>query len=70
MATLDGTVRVKVPAGTSSGGRIRLKGKGFPGSDGAGDLYAEIRIAVPPRLSTEERELFEKLAKLSDFSPR
>ena len=70
MKTLDGTVRVKVPAGSSSGRKIRLRGKGFPASDGAGDLYAEIRVVVPEKLSSEERELFEKLAEVSDFLPR
>ncbi len=70
MVTLDGTVRVKVPEGSSSGRKIRLRGKGFPGPEGVGDLYAEIRIVVPERLSERERELFEKLAEASEFSPR
>jgi curved DNA-binding protein len=35
-----------------------------------GDLYAEVKIMVPPRLSPRERELFEELAKVSDFEPR
>jgi len=70
LRTLDGTVRVKVPPGSSSGRRIRLAGKGFPTPrGGAGDLYAEIRIAVPAHLSPEERELFEKLGSVSRFTP-
>lgn len=69
--TLDGTVTVKIPPGSSSGRKIRLRGKGFPGANGeAGDLYAEIKIMVPEHLSTEERELFEKLARVSRFMPR
>lgn len=69
--TLDGHQRVKVPAGTSSGRRIRLSGKGFPAGAGksAGDLYAELTIAVPKTLTDRERELFEELAKVSDFEP-
>ncbi len=70
MKTLDGSVRLKVPGGSSSGRRIRLNGKGFPGSDGPGDLYAEVEIVVPEDLSSEEREAFEKLAEVSAFSPR
>lgn len=69
--TLDGPLTIKVPPGSSSGRRIRLKGKGFPRRNGeAGDLFAELRIVVPETLSTEERELFEKLAASSTFDPR
>jgi curved DNA-binding protein len=69
--TLNGPVTVKVPAGTSSGRRIRLKGKGFPRRAGeAGDLFAELRIVVPEEVSDEERELYEKLAEVSTFEPR
>ncbi len=71
LSTLDGTVRVKIPAGSSSGRRIRLKGKGFPDpKGGAGDLYAEIEIAMPASLSDDERRLFEALAQCSTFQPR
>jgi curved DNA-binding protein len=64
--TLDGTVDVKVPAGTSSGRKLRLRGQGMAG----GDLYAVVQIHVPKRLSGEERELFERLAAVSDYNPR
>lgn len=71
LATLDGEVRVKIPAGSSSGRRIRLRGKGFPAPrGGAGDLYAEIQIAVPKSLTEDERRLFEELARRSTFQPR
>ncbi len=71
LATLDGAVNVKIPAGSSSGRKIRLKGKGFPDPRSSpGDLYAEISIRVPQTLSAEERELFEQLAKVSRFAPR
>lgn len=69
--TLNGKLTVKVPAGTSSGRRIRLEGKGFPRREGkAGDLFAELRIVVPESLSDEERELYERLAEVSSFDPR
>lgn len=64
--TLAGSAKVRVPAGTSSGRRLRLRGQGFPG----GDLYATVKIAVPKRLSRQERELFERLATTSRFNPR
>jgi curved DNA-binding protein len=71
VATLQGRARVKVPAGSSSGRRLRLRGQGFPDSKGGkGDLYATVQIAVPKHLSDRERELFEELATVSSFDPR
>jgi curved DNA-binding protein len=64
--TLDGTARVRVPAGSSSGRKLRLRGQGMPG----GDLYALVKVEVPRRLSKEERKLFERLAEVSKFDPR
>ncbi|MFI8304673.1 DnaJ C-terminal domain-containing protein [Streptomyces sp. NPDC085927] len=65
------TAKVTVPAGSSSGRRLRLRGEGMPGPRGAnGDLYAELQIMVPPRLSDRERELLEELAAVSSFDPR
>ena len=68
--TLDGDVTIKLPAGSSSGRQIRLRGKGMPSPKDKGDLYATIRIVVPSELSAEERELFEKLAEVSSFDPQ
>lgn len=69
--TLDGSAQVRVPAGTSSGRRLRLRGQGFPGPRGGhGDLYATVKIVVPKQLSDRERELFEQLAESSTFRPR
>jgi curved DNA-binding protein len=63
--TLRGTARLKVPPGSSSGRRLRLRGEGL-----GGDLYAEVRVMVPKKLSKKERDLFEQLAKTSKFDPR
>jgi curved DNA-binding protein len=69
--TLSGTARLKVPAGSSSGRRLRLRGQGLPSADGsAGDLYAVLAVHVPKRLTKKERELFEQLAAVSKFDPR
>jgi curved DNA-binding protein len=71
VSTLTGTAQVRVPAGSSSGRRLRLRGRGLPAGDGErGDLYATVQIAVPKQLSEEERELFERLAAVSEFNPR
>ncbi|MBT2388776.1 DnaJ domain-containing protein [Streptomyces sp. ISL-1] len=69
--TPGGTAKVTVPGGSSSGRRLRLRGEGMPNPRGAnGDLYAEVRIMVPPKLTDRERELFEELATVSTFDPR
>jgi curved DNA-binding protein len=69
--TLEGRHRVKVPAGSSSDRRLRLREQGMPDSRGRrGDLYAVVKIVVPKRLTREERELFERLAEVSHFNPR
>ncbi|MEV7010872.1 J domain-containing protein [Streptosporangium sp. NPDC051022] len=68
--TPGGEAKVKMPAGTSSGQRLRLRGRGMPNPRGRpGDLFAEIRIMVPSHLTDEERGLFEQLAAVSSFEP-
>ena len=69
--TLDGSAKVNLPAGSSSGRRLRLRGEGMPGPGGRkGDLYASVRIVVPRALEKREHELFEELAAVSRFDPR
>jgi curved DNA-binding protein len=69
--TPAGDAKVKVPAGTSSGRQLRLRGRGLPNRRGAaGDLFADVRIMVPASLTAEERRLFEELATVSTFDPR
>jgi curved DNA-binding protein len=66
-----GPATVSVPAGSSCGRRLRLRRRGMPNPKGhAGDLYAEVKIVMPTRLGHRERELFEELAKVSDFDAR
>ncbi len=66
-----GEAKVTVPAGTSSGQRLRLRGRGLPNLRGRpGDVYAEVLIMVPAKLSRKERHLFEELAAESSFDPR
>jgi curved DNA-binding protein len=61
--TLDGSTRIKLPAGSSSGRRIRLRGRGLPRAAGErGDQYAEVKIVVPHTLNDEQRRLFNELA--------
>jgi curved DNA-binding protein len=63
--TLDGPVTMRIPAGTGAGKRLRLKGKGLPGKDGArGDQYVRIKIDIPTSLTSEEEQLYRRLAEL------
>jgi curved DNA-binding protein len=69
--TPTGPVRLDVPAGSSSGRRLRLPELGLPNPRGAaGDLYATVRIVVPPTLSALERRLYAELAAASTTDPR
>jgi curved DNA-binding protein len=71
VATPGGESKVTVPAGTSTGRRLRLRGEGMPDRNGRpGDVIAEVKIMVPPRLTDRERELFSELAEVSTFDPR
>lgn len=64
--TLEGHLTVKVPAGTSSGTRLRLRGRGIAG----GDQYIEVKVAVPKVEDARGRELVEELARLHPQHPR
>jgi curved DNA-binding protein len=66
-----GRSSVKVPPGSSTGRRLRLRGQGLPNPRGRpGDLYVELKVMVPTRPTPRERDLFEELAKVSTFDPR
>jgi len=71
LALPDGAIKLSLPAGSQSGAKLRIKGRGFSGAKGEkGDVLAEVRICVPTSLSAAERESFEKLAQMSQFNPR
>jgi len=66
LETPDGPVSLKVPPGTPSGQRLRLRGRGLPLRDGKrGDLYALIRIVVPRQMSAEQKQAYEDLKRVS-----
>jgi DnaJ-class molecular chaperone len=68
--TLDGAVEIAIPAGTSSGRTFRIKGKGLPSKDGAGDLYVTVRIVLPERADGELEELMRKWREQQPYDPR
>ncbi|MEQ6916542.1 DnaJ C-terminal domain-containing protein [Halomonas aquatica] len=67
--TPSGVVKVKVPAGSQSGRRLRLKGRGIPGPE-PGDLYVELEVVLPPADTDRARELYETMAQELAFDPR
>jgi molecular chaperone DnaJ len=63
--TLDGKVDLKIPPGTQSGTRFRLKGKGVEVNGSRGDQYVEVSVEIPKKMSEKEKKLLEELAKES-----
>ncbi len=63
--TLEGSARVKVPAGTQSGSAIRLRGRGIPelGGYGRGDQLVVVRVETPTRLTARQKELLEEFIR-------
>jgi len=69
--TLDGQTSLQVPAGTTAGSQLRLRGLGLPREDKTrGDIYVTVRIQTPVTVTAEERALWEQLSRLSSFKPR
>jgi chaperone protein DnaJ len=66
--TLDGTEKLKIPAGTQTGTVFRLKGHGMPnlGGRGKGDLFVAVTLVTPKTLTKEQRKLLEQLAEIED----
>jgi curved DNA-binding protein len=68
---LDGRVNIKIHAGTQSGQKLRVRGRGLPSRDnGRGDIFVVTRIAVPARITDAEKKLWEQLKRDSRFNPR
>jgi DnaJ-class molecular chaperone len=68
--TLDGAVELAIPPGTSSGRTLRVRGKGLPSKEGAGDLYATVRIVLPERSDAELEDLMRKWRDGQPYDPR
>jgi DnaJ-class molecular chaperone len=64
--TLSGTVQLRVPAGSSSGRLLRLRGRGLVLDNRRGDQLVDIRIVVPEALSEAEAALYRRLQELAD----
>lgn len=67
--TLAGPVDLRIPANAKAGQRMRLKGRGLPGST-PGDQYVVLKIVLPPADSAKARELYEQMQRELPFDPR
>jgi curved DNA-binding protein len=67
--TLGGIVELKIPEGSGSGRKLRLKGRGIPG-DPPGDCYVILVIALPPADTEAAKDLYRKMAQELNFNPR
>jgi curved DNA-binding protein len=67
--TPSGTVEVTVPAGSQSGRKLRLKGRGIP-SNPPGDLYLILDVVLPPANNDKARAIYEAMARDLAFNPR
>lgn len=67
--TPGGIVDLKIPPGSTSGRKMRLKGRGMPGKP-AGDLYVVLQIAVPAATTEEAKALYRKMEQELNFNPR
>jgi curved DNA-binding protein len=67
--TPKGSVDLKIPAGSRSGRKLRLKGRGIPSAT-PGDLYVTIEITLPPADSDTAKSLYQKMRTELDYNPR
>jgi curved DNA-binding protein len=68
---LEGSIILKVPAGTQQGHQLRVRGKGLPAGAGKrGDLYATVSIQVPASVSKAEEQLWQQISTESTYNPR
>ena len=67
--TPAGVIDLKIPAGSASGRKMRLKGRGIPAKE-PGDIYVILKIALPPADSDEAKALYEKMQQQMPFNPR
>jgi DnaJ-class molecular chaperone len=63
---VDKDVKIKIPAGTQSNEKFKIKGEGVRNNNHKGDLYAEVIIDIPKNISKEYKKIVEELKKLEE----
>ena len=67
--TLGGPVEMQIPGGSQSGQKLRLRGRGLPGSP-PGDQYVQLKVVLPPATSPQAKAAYEDMRAKLDFDPR
>lgn len=70
LPTLSGNVKLTIPPNSQSGQRLRIKGKGLPKTNGNADLYAVLKIVMPPHADEESKKHWQHLSEQAAFNPR
>ena len=70
LPTPRGTISLAIPAGTSSGKRLRVRGMGVKTTTETGDLYAEVQIVLPGKFEADDAKLIRQLDQAHPFDPR
>ena len=70
LPTLSGKIKLRIPANSQTGQRLRIKGKGLVRKDGHGDLYAVLKVVMPDSVSEESKQHWQQLADATAFDPR
>lgn len=68
--TLAGKISLKIPTGSHTGRKMRLKGRGLPGGSEPGDLYVVLRIDTPSADTAEQKEYYARMKTLFNWNPR
>ena len=69
--SLDGAIKLRIPAHAENGQQLRVRGRGLPkGKTERGDFYVTLNLLLPDSITNEERTLWEKLRDISRFKPR
>ncbi|MCF7981842.1 MAG: curved DNA-binding protein [Pseudomonadales bacterium] len=68
--TLKGKINLTIAPNAQSGQKLRIKGKGLPSKTGTGDLYAILKVVMPPTVNDDAKKLWTKLSETADFDPR
>jgi len=67
--TLGGKIKLKIPAGSQTGQKLRLNGRGLPGKT-PGDQYVMLKICVPEAVTEKQKDFYKQMAKEMPFNPR
>ncbi len=67
--TLGGVIEMKIPTGSQTGTKLRLKGRGLPGNP-AGDQYIVLKVMIPIPTNEKGKQLYQEMANLMPFNPR